>query len=422
MTRTIDQIKEGVVKAADKGKKQHPRLDSYTAHELQRMELPPLRWVIDGLIVVGLWILAGPPKVGKSYLVMDLLLALSTGGLALGKIRVDETTVCYLALEDNARRLRFRLSHLALDESGWPHTVHFINSAPRLDAGLLPALEAWLDEHPGCRIIVIDTLARVRGKRNREDDSYTADSSVMEGLQEIAMRRDLAVMILHHVRKAPGIDIFETVSGTYGLTGPADGLMILQRTRGEADATLHITGRDVEERELALSFDGRAGSWKLMGDAQHYAQSTARRTLVETVTAKPGLTPKEIAELAGVKRDSCRHLLIRLRDEGKLRSDDKGRNYPVHSVHGTPEAASSTAPEPVDGSEVSHSQIHSPNPPVNAVNGRDRDTITRLYTTFKRGQIKDERLAGELGHLFAQRPAQPAHLARLEEIASEVLA
>lgn len=378
--------------APDKGKKQHPKLESFTAHELQRMELPPLRWVIDDLIVVGLWILAGPPKVGKSYLVMDLLLALATGGLALGKIRVKPATVCYLALEDNPRRLRFRLCHLALDESSWPDTFHLINTAPRLDAGLLPALEAWLDEHHACRIVVIDTLARVRGKRNREDDSYTADSSVMEGLQEMAMRRDLAVMILHHVRKAPGTDIFETVSGTYGLTGPADGLMILQRTRGEADAVLHITGRDVEERELALSFDGRAGSWKLLGDAQHYAQSTERRALVETVTANPGRTPKEIAELAGVKRDSCRHLLIRLRDEGTLRSDDKGRYHPVHSVHSTRELVSSTATVPVNGSEVSRSQVHRPNPPVNAVNGRDRDTITRLFTAFKRGQVKDERL------------------------------
>ncbi len=76
----------------------------------------------------------------------------------------------------------------------------------------------------------------------------------------------------------------------------------------------------------------------------------------------------------------------------------------------------------MNGSEVSHSQVHRPNPPVNAVNGIDRDTITRLYGAFKRGQIKDERLEGELGHLFAQRPAQPAHLERLEEIASEMLA
>ena len=409
-------------KAADKGKKRHPRLESYTAHELQRMVLPPLSWVIDGLIVVGLWILAGPPKVGKSYLVMDLLLALATGGLALGKIRVEPTTVCYLALEDNARRLRFRLSHLALDESGWPETFHFINSAPRLDAGLLPALEVWLDEHPGCRIIVIDTLARVRGKRNREDDSYTADSSVMEGLQAIAMRRDLAVMILHHVRKAPGTDIFETVSGTYGLTGPVDGLMILQRTRGEADAALHITGRDVEERELALSFDGHAGSWKLLGDAHHYAQSTERRTLVEAVTANPGMTPKQIAEIAKVKRDSCRHLLIRLRDEGKLRSDDKGRYYPIHSVHSTLEDASSTTLGPVNGSETPHSQVHSPTPPVNAVNGSDRETITKLYAAFKHGQVKDTRLEVELSELFAHRPAQPADLERLAQIADEVLA
>jgi len=400
---------------------QKPALESYTAYELQRMDLPPLRWVIDNLIPIGLWILAGPPKVGKSYLVMDLLLALATGGLALGTIRVERATVCYLALEDNARRLRFRLAHLTPDEGEWPDTFHFINRAPRLDAGLLPATEAWLDAHPNCRILVIDTLARVKGKGSRDDDSYSADSRIMEGFQEIAMRRDLAVIVLHHVRKAPGTDIFETVSGTYGLTGPADGILVLQRVRGEADAKLHITGRDVEEREIALSFDGRAGAWKMLGEARHYAQSTERRTIVETVTAQPGLTPKAIAEAAGVKRDSCRHLLIRLRDEGQLRSDASGRYYPIHSVHSSLETPSGTALEPVNGSLVSHSQVHSPTPPVNAVNGKERETIDRLFTAHLNGNV-DESLSGELDRLFALRPVTTEAKTRLLKIAEQALA
>jgi hypothetical protein len=396
-----------------------PRLETYTTFELRSMELPPVVWFVDDVITHGLWILAGPPKVGKSYLVLDLLLALATGGLAFGSIPVDATTVLYLALEDNARRIRSRLSHLRLDDTGWPSNFHLTNHSPKLDTGLLPALEAWLDQHPDCRVVVIDTLARVRGKRNRDEDLYSGDSRVTEQLQALAMRRDIAVIIVHHVRKAPGSDVFETISGSYGITGPADGILVLQRVRGEADATLHITGRDVEERELALSFDSPTGTWKLLGDARHYAQSTERRTILETVTANPGLTPKQIADAAGLKHASVKHLCIRLRDEAKLNSDDTGRYYPVHSVHPTVGSASETTQPPVNGSEAPHSPVHPTT--VNGVNGSARETFERLYTLHKRGQIKDTNLVTELDQLFALRPVTTEATARLLTIADQVL-
>ena len=308
------------------------RLTTYTVNELRHMDLPPIRWAVDQIIGYGLWLIAAPPKSGKSYWVLDLFLAIATGGVAFGTIKVTPVTVLYLALEDNQRRLRSRLSHLALDESGWPDTFHLTHQAPKLDAGLIPALEAWLDQHPDCRIIAIDTLQKISGARQKNENLYASDSARMDAIQALAMRRDLCIIVVHHVRKAEGADVFETVSGSYGLTGPCDGVMILQRVRGEADATLHITGRDVPERTLALKFDERNGSCKLLGDAKLYAQSAERRTIMEAVTNTPWLTPKQIADTTGLKYDSVRHLCIRLRDEGKIRSDATG-HYSIHSVH-----------------------------------------------------------------------------------------
>jgi hypothetical protein len=332
---------------------------------------------VQDLIGPGLWLLAGPPKVGKSWLILGLLLSIAQAGLALGTIRVQRRGVLYLALEDNARRIRSRLAHLVVDDTEvWPEDFHILHAAPRLDEGLADALHTFFDKHPDVEVVVIDTLARIRPERSRVDDAYTGDSRVMEALQAVAMKHEVAIIVVHHVRKAAGVDVFETISGTFGLTGPVDGLLVLQRVRGEADAKLHITGRDVEERELALSFESRSGAWKLLGDARRYAHSSERRAIMDVLEQRPGLRPKQIAEAASLNHDSVRHLVLRMRDEALVQSDETGRYSLVHSVHSTLDSASSTAPDAVNGSPLARSLVHSPSNSflhtVNGVNERDR--------------------------------------------------
>lgn len=381
MSRTLGELREAVLgheKARERNlPQQPPRLAPYSARELQHRVFEALRWIIQDLISPGLWLLAGPPKVGKSWLLLGLLLSITKGGLALGAIRVQQRGALYLALEDNARRIRSRLAHLIVDDTDvWPDNFYVLHAAPRLDDGLTDALHAFLDEHPDVEIVVIDTLARIRPERNRVDDAYTGDSRVMEALQTVAMKHEVAIIVVHHVRKAPGTDVFETVSGTFGLTGPVDGLLVLQRVRGEADAKLHITGRDVEERELALRFQSHSGAWQLLGDARRYAHSSERRAIMDALEQRPGLRPKQIAEATGLNHDSVRHLVLRMRDEALVASDEGGRYSLVHSVHSTLETASSTALDAVNGSPGSRSLVHSPSNSfqhtVNGVNERDR--------------------------------------------------
>ena len=389
--------------AADNQKRTTPRMATYTACELRAMELPEVAWIVDQIVSVGLWVLAGPPKVGKSFFVLDLLRALSLGGNALGSIPVTKMPVLYLALEDNRRRMRSRLRHLNLEDADWSDTFHFAHEAPRLDNGLLREIEGFLERNPNCRIVAIDTLSRVRGGASRTDDRYMLDYRVTEMLQELALRRDIAVLLVHHVRKAPGADIFETISGSYGLTGPADGILVLQRARGEATATLHITGRDVEERELALSFLPSTSTWKLMGDAGIYAQSSERRTILDLLSARPGLTPKQIADATGLPHGSVKHLCTRLRDAGKVTSDELGRYYCVHPVHPIREEATQTIERGVNDRDVSRSPVHSaPVNGVNGVNAQSTDALARRATDLKLATV----LAGNNEHRSTMGPAR----------------
>lgn len=355
-----------------------PGLESITARELRTLTLPPIRWVVHELMGVGLWILAAPPKTGKSWLVLSLLLALTTGGVALGALPVSPMPVLYLALEDNRRRLRSRLDYLDLGLEEWPATFHIVNEAAEVEAGLVDQLEAWLAEHPDVRLIVIDTLARVRGTRNKLDDLYTGDSRFMSQLQQFAMKRDICILVVHHTNKSGGEDPFETISGSYGMTGPADGMLVLKRTRGEADATLHITGRDVEDRNLALRFTGETGEWRLLGDARHYALSAERRQIIETLDTHPGLKPKELADQSGLKHASVKHLLIRMRDEGLLKSDGEGRYTLIHPIHPRVENPSGTQGDGEQSAIRRHSPVH---PSGDTVNDGERKAFTQESTS-----------------------------------------
>ena len=389
--------------AADNQKRTTPRMATYTASELRAMELPEVAWIVDQIVSVGLWVLAGPPKVGKSFFVLDLLRALSVGGNALGSIPVTKMPVLYLALEDNKRRMRTRLRHLNLEDADWSDTFHFAHEAPRLDGGLLREIEGFLESNPNCRMVAIDTLARVRGRASRTDDRYMLDYRVTEMLQELALRRDIAILLVHHVRKAPGADIFETISGSYGLTGPADGILVLQRARGEATATLHITGRDVEERELALSFLPSTSTWKLMGDAEIYAQSSERRTILDLLSARPGLMPKQIADATGLPHGSVKHLCTRLRDAGKVTSDELGRYYCVHSVHPIREEATQTVERGVNGRDLPRSPVHLAQVNgVNGVNAKSTDVLARRATDLKVPPV----LAGNNEHRSTMGPTR----------------
>ena len=290
----------------------------YSCGELLATDFPPPQWIVPELLVSGLTILAGAPKLGKSWLALALGSAVGAGGAVLGRYRVERRRAVYLALEDNPRRLRARLEKIGAS----PASRLELFTSWRSGAEGVADLDAYLEEHPDTMLAIIDTFAKFRGAPI-SDDRYAADYAATAAIKETADRHECALLLVHHTRKQVAEDVMYSVSGTNGLNGAADATWILTRARGEADAKLFITGRDVEEQELALTFDRDLCTWRALGDAAEYAMSKERREILELLRGQK-MKPKPIADALGKNPSTTRVILSKMLREGSLSEDAEG--------------------------------------------------------------------------------------------------
>ncbi len=299
--------------------------NTLTAKELLDREFPEPQWIVPGIVPEGATVLAGKPKMGKSWLALGVALAVATGGVALGRGKVEPGAALYLALEDNPRRLQSRLKKL-LPSGAAPERLVLADRWPRLGDGGLETLEAWLVSSLDARLVVIDTLAKFRNGGNGRN-VYKEDYEAVEPLVELAARHNVAVIIVHHLRKMAAEDPLDQVSGSMGLTGGADGALVLNRERGRADAYLYVTGRDIEEeQELALAWDATTATWKIAGDAEEYRISKERLEIVECLRSlgEPA-GPKEVSEALGKTYNNVKQLLFKMGNDGDVRNIGGGK-------------------------------------------------------------------------------------------------
>lgn len=315
----------------------------FTADQLLGTEFPDPRWAIYGLIPEGLTLLAGAPKLGKSWLSLGLGIAIASGGRALGKIDATEGAALYCALEDTPRRLKSRLEKLLGGEPG-PAGLSIVTALPEMPRAI-DLIAEWLDEHPTARLVVVDVLGKIRPPAGASADRYENDYKVVGALKRLADNYSVAIVAVTHTRKMGAEDPFDTVSGSTGLTGAADTTVVLRRGRGEAGATLHVTGRDVEESEYALTFDATTGSWELDGSALSEAASRAAekrtttgldersRSIVQLIGENPGgLRAADVATMAGIDADQARVYLSRLFKAERIEKAGPGLYTPVTAV------------------------------------------------------------------------------------------
>jgi hypothetical protein len=313
----------------EKPKVELPRI--YTASELQRVKFAPVRWAIPGLLPEGLTILAGRPKLGKSWLGLGMAVEVARGGLALDRVRVEQGEALYMALEDGDRRIQERLA-LILGDEPWPDGLYIVTEWPKLDFGGLDLLNDWLEDHPRCRYVGVDTFKRVRPRPNAKARLYDDDYEAMQPLAAMARSRAVAVMPVLHARKGEADDPLDMISGTTGLSGAADAAMVLRRERGQADASLFLTGRDVEERDLALKWHGQdaeAFRWELLGDADEFRMSAERARVTEVIIEAPGMRPSDIAGATGMKFGNVRRLLFKMVRDRQVRAKADNTYWPV---------------------------------------------------------------------------------------------
>ncbi|MFI6528770.1 AAA family ATPase [Streptomyces uncialis] len=305
---------------------------AWTADELMATEFPAPKWAVPGIISEGVNLLAGPPKVGKSWLSLGLALSVAAGGTAMDSIPVEGGPVLYLALEDTPRRLQTRMGKI-LGGDRAPATLTLATSCPPLPQGGNEAIAQWLDRNPEARMVVVDVFAKMRGNSAPGASAYEADYAAVGHAKRIADHYGVAVVLVHHVRKAASDDFLAEVSGTNGLAGAADATLVLKRSRGQADGVLHVTGRDVDEAEYALRFYAEAGAWQLLeGPAAEHTIGDTRATILRFVRENPGARPKGIAEGTGLEPDLVRQTCSRMAKDVQLVR--KGGGYVVPSENG----------------------------------------------------------------------------------------
>ena len=239
-------------------------LETMTAEQLQRAPYSPVPFLVDELIPEGLHILAGAPKIGKSWLALWLCLCVSQGQ-PLWNFATTQGEVLYLSLEDSFQRIQTRLFDLTEDA---PSTLHFAIMADTLKRGLEQQIEQFLTEHPATRLVVIDTLQRVRGT-GRDSNLYANDYQDIGLLKKFADKRHIAILLIHHLRKLHDDDPMNMISGSTGLSGAADSTFVLQKSSRLANiASLHCTGRDIPDRTLKLELGEDDHVWKLLSDSK----------------------------------------------------------------------------------------------------------------------------------------------------------
>ena len=184
--------------------------------------------------------------------------------------------VLYLCLEDSFQRIQSRLFDLTEDA---PPTLHFAVMSQQLHNGLVEQIEQFLKEHPQTRLIVIDTLQRIRTAGN-DANPYASDYRDIGVLKALADKHRIAILLVHHLRKMNDDDPMNMISGTTGLSGATDSNLVLRKSqRRENTATLYCTGRDIPYRELALEFDGEDHVWKLLSDDCEQTEQPTERIL-----------------------------------------------------------------------------------------------------------------------------------------------
>lgn len=324
--------------------RERPRPQSkFTADELWDMEFPPVAWIVPDYITPGLTLLVGAPKLGKSWLALDICNAVAQGGYTLGDRHCQQGAVLYAALEDNPRRLKDRLHKVCGRKPGKSFSVW--TDMRMIDDGGLDDLRRWIETADNPRLIVIDVLNKVRSAQGRNEAPYAYDYRSVTPLKDLADEFGLAIVVIHHTRKADAGDKLEKVSGTNGLTGAADTTIILDRD-GEG-VTLSGRGRDIAEFETALEFQKDNCRWRVLGEATEVRRSDERKAILEALEGETTpMGPAAIAGVSGQPAGGVRYLLHKMAKAGEVQKAGYGKYlHPDISPPNTPNTPNTSEDE-----------------------------------------------------------------------------
>jgi hypothetical protein len=234
------------------------RPSGYTMDALLVGDFPEPKFAVEGLIPTGLTLLGGPPKAGKSFMVLDIALGVACGGRALSTLDCRQGSVLYLSLDnDSPRRLRDRARYIMAgrdDDLSLAATRLEVHTDWPVGQAAISACQEWCNDNDDPLLIVLDTL--VRAEPDFEGDgrtaSYQASVEVLSRWAQFAMTNQVALLAVHHDRKSEAEDWLNRFTGSRGITATASTLLMLDSKRGEREGLLRVAGRDLECDDLEI--------------------------------------------------------------------------------------------------------------------------------------------------------------------------
>jgi hypothetical protein len=309
-----------------RGKLARVKFKRTSTNDIMAREFEPIKWVVPGYVSEGLVVLAGRQKLGKTWLAIDMALAVATGGAAIGSIMCDQGDVLYIDMENGLRRIQNRIKTLFPHERNRPDLsrLEWVTEAPQLGAGFIEELEEWRKSVAAPRFVIIDVLQRIKPPGTMGRNAYENDYSTWAPLQKWATEHGIAVLGLHHTKKGGAEDPLEALSGSNGLPAVADTVLILDSDQN--GKTLYVRGRDVEEKETALIFAG--GFWSILGEASDVRRSGERNKVLDVLkeNGEP-MTPAEVTTATGMSSSNTRQLLHRMAKAGEVHKVGRGRYW-----------------------------------------------------------------------------------------------
>ena len=271
------------------------RLNIITGEELLEKRFKRQNFIIDTLLKPGLAVLAGSPKIGKSWMVLSMCLQITRGETFWG-MQTEKGDVLYIALEDTERRLRERLLSIT-DEC--PPELCITTECHPIGDQLEEELTDFCVARPFTRLVVIDTFQKIRA--GGRELSYSNDYSEVSWLKHIADHLGVCILLVHHTRKLADNDTFNEISGTNGIAGSADTLMVLKKEkRSQRKATLTCTGRDIEDRRIDLEFDRTSCIWEMRSDSLEPELTALPEEMEQLIVYM-----KRLRNFAGTNTDFC---------------------------------------------------------------------------------------------------------------------
>lgn len=302
----------------------------FSVKELMQHEFAPQMFIVEGLLPTGLTMIAGAPKIGKSWFCMDLALCIASGRPFLGR-ETQQGAVLYLALEDQPRRLKERMKKVAPDADWSTLPMDIWTESRAMDEGGLDDLRKWLEAAVNPRAIMIDVWGRFEPRTASTKNEYSHITHTMQQLQQLIAENDVALLLVHHTRKSTGdgaatADPFDQVIGSRGLTSNMDATMMLTRARMQQDASLDITGRDIEEISLHVTFNKETCRWDETNRVLAPALNHERQQVLDAFISGHR-TAQSIGDHLGKSRTSVQNHLTGLVDGNLLVRPHKGEYH-----------------------------------------------------------------------------------------------